>query len=160
STCLQHPLSLPITSRNGDEETDPFFHATGAICSLPELTTAAGASGFLNAAPDPDGILRRIPLLLQHNGRVYPSLALAAVTQATGVRHAELQVVNANTLWLTLDDRAVPLDGKSHLPVRYRGVKRTFPYISAADILSDRLQTGAFAGKIVFIGTTALGTRE
>jgi HD-GYP domain-containing protein (c-di-GMP phosphodiesterase class II)/CHASE2 domain-containing sensor protein len=160
SLCLQHPLGLAITSRNGDDDADPFFHATGAICSLPQLTRAAGASGFLNAAPDSDGILRRVPLLIQHNGRVYPSLALAAVAAARGVRHADLEVVNANTLWLNLDEQHVPLDGKSHLPVRYRGVKRTFPYVSATDVLSDRVPPGAFAGKIVFIGTTALGTRE
>jgi HD-GYP domain-containing protein (c-di-GMP phosphodiesterase class II) len=160
SSCLQHPLGLAITSRSGDEDADPFFHATGAICSLPELTRSAGASGFLNAAPDSDGILRRVPLLLQHNGRVYPSLALAAVAAATGVHHTELEVVNANTLWLTLDNRRVPLDGKSHLPIRYRGVKRTFPYVSATDVLSERLNPQAFARKIVFIGTTALGTRE
>jgi len=160
SSCLEHPLGLAITSGSGDEDADPFFHATGAICSLPELTRGAGASGFLNAAPDSDGILRRVPLLLQHDGRVYPSLALAAVAESTGVRHTELEIVNANTLWLTLDDRRVPLDGKSHLSVRYRGPKRTFPYVSATDVLSERVNPRAFAGKIVFIGTTALGTRE
>ena len=42
--------------------------------------------GFLNAAPDPDGILRRVPLLMEFGGRVYPGLALAAVAAAT--RHA------------------------------------------------------------------------
>jgi adenylate cyclase len=158
--CQQHPLGLVVTTRGQEAEADPFFHATGAICSLPALASAAGASGFLNAAPDSDGILRRVPLLLQFNGRVYPSLALAAVQTATGGRHAELQIANGNTFWLKLDDRSVPLDGKSHLLVRYRGVKRTFPYVSAADVLSGHADRSLFANKIVFIGTTALGTRE
>src|SRR5262252_2015108 len=160
--CLQHPLGLATAVSFPDQETeaDPFFHATGGVCTLPMLSAAAGASGFLNAAPDSDGILRRVPLLLQFGGRVYPSLALAAVSMATGTRPSTLRVANSNTLWLTLDDRSVPLDGKSHLLVRYRGVKRTFPYVSAADVLGDRLNPQAFAGKIVFIGTTALGTRE
>ena len=42
----------------------PFFQATGAVCNLPILAEAAGASGFLNAAPDADGILRRVPLVI------------------------------------------------------------------------------------------------
>jgi adenylate cyclase len=159
-SCLKQPLGLAMTSRGSDEEADPFFHATGAICSLPVLAQAAGASGFLNAAPDSDGILRRVPLLLQLGGRVYPSLALAAVSTATGVRQTTLQIANSNTLWLSLDDRSVPLDGKSHLLVRYRGVKRTFPYVSAADVMSGQMKPQAFADKVVFIGTTALGTRE
>jgi adenylate cyclase len=159
-SCLQQPLGLVIASSGSDGEADPFFNATGAICSLPELAKAAGASGFLNAAPDSDGKLRRVPLLLQLGGRVYPSLALAAVATATGVRQTTLRIANSNTLWLSLDDRPVPLDGKSHLLVRYRGVKRTFPYVSAADVMSGRMKPQAFADKIVFIGTTALGTRE
>ena len=86
SACVQHPLGLAIIRRGDEQPDDPFFRATGAICSLPILTQAAGASGFLNAAPDPDGVLRRVPLLLELDGRVYPSLALAAVAATTGTR--------------------------------------------------------------------------
>ena len=47
--CVRHPLGLGII-RQDDEPTDgPLFEATGAICNLPVLTQAAGASGFLNA---------------------------------------------------------------------------------------------------------------
>jgi len=159
-TCLQHPLGLPIIRRD-DESTDvPFFHATAAICNLPALTQAAHASGFLNAAPDPDGILRRVPLLMEFNGRVYPSLAAAAITAATAVRNPALHIANVNTSWLVLDTRNIPIDGKSNLLLRYRGPKRTFPYVSAVDVLNSRVSPATFTNKLVFVGTTALGTRE
>ncbi|MGH9140101.1 MAG: CHASE2 domain-containing protein, partial [Vicinamibacterales bacterium] len=127
---------------------------------LPILTQAAGSSGFLNAAPDPDGRLRRVPLLLGLNGRVHPALALAAVVAATGTRDISLRVLNANATTLLLDRRTIPLDGKSNLLLRYRGSKHSFPYISAVDVLSGKTNAGSFNGKIVFVGTTALGTRE
>ena len=60
------------SSRRDGRDDDPFFHATGAVCSLPELTEAAGAQGFLNAAPDSDGILRRVPLLVRFGDGTYP----------------------------------------------------------------------------------------
>ena len=41
-----------------------------------------------------------------------------------------------------LDSRSVPLDGKSNLLLRYRGAKRTFPYVSAADVLSGQTPAG------------------
>ena len=158
--CVRHPLNLAIV-RTGEEQTDdPFFRATGAICSLPALTQAAGASGFLNAAPDPDGILRRVPLLMELDGRVYPSLALAAIFRTTGVTDVALRVNNVNSASLLNGSTVVPLDGKSNLLVRYRGAKRAFPYVSAADVLSGQARADAFKDKIVFIGTTALGTRE
>jgi adenylate cyclase len=57
-------------------------------------------------------------------------------------------------------DVYVPLDGKSNLLLRYRGVKRTFPYVSAVDVLNHRVDPGTFTKKIAFVGTSALGTRE
>jgi adenylate cyclase len=124
------------------------------------LAEAAATSGFLNAAPDSDGILRRVPLLAELDGRVYPGLALAAVSAATGARDIALRITNVNASSLTIDNRTVPVDGKSNLLLRYRGKKRTFPYVSAADVLTDQVPAGALRGKIVFVGTTALGTRE
>jgi HD-GYP domain-containing protein (c-di-GMP phosphodiesterase class II) len=160
SACVQHPIGLALVRREDEAADDPFFRATGAICTLPLLTKAAGASGFLNAAPDPDGILRRAPLLIEFDGQVYPALSLAAVRTALKLRETELHVANVNTTMLALDDRRVPLDGKGNLTVRYRGEKRAFRYVSAADVLSGQLPTAAFQDKIVFVGTTALGTRE
>jgi len=159
SACTQHPLGVALIQRD-DRVDDPFFRATGAVCSLPILTQAAGASGFLNAAPDPDGRLRRVPLLMMLDGRVLPSLALAAVVASAQTRDAVLRVINVNAATLLLDNRSVPLDGKSNMLLRYRGPKRTFSYVSAADVLSGQAKPDLFKDKIVIVGTTALGTRE
>src|SRR4029453_12212803 len=42
--CVLHPVGLAVQSR--EESDTAFFHATGAVCNLPELSQAAGASGF------------------------------------------------------------------------------------------------------------------
>jgi adenylate cyclase len=160
SPCTLHPISIPLLQPAVDTGTTPFFTATGAVCNLPILAKAAGASGFLNAAPDTDGILRRVPLVAELDGRVYPSLAFAAVATATGARHFELRVTTVNDAVLSIDDAQVPLDAKGSLLLRYRGEKRTFRYESAADVLAGRTPPGSIYDKIVFVGTTALGTRE
>ena len=69
---MLHPVGVAIVQPPDETGDAPFFHATGVVCSLPMLAQAAGASGFLNAAPDSDGILRRVPLLAELDGRVYP----------------------------------------------------------------------------------------
>jgi len=165
--CVLHPIGLAVLQAGEETGEAPYFHATNATCVLPSLAQAAGATGFLNAAPDADGILRRAPVLMEFEGRVYPSLALAAVSHAIGGRDrgpggnlATLRVANVNASALTFGARTIPLDGKGNLLVRFRGRKRTFPYISAADVMNGRLATGALRDKIAFVGTTALGTRE
>ncbi len=157
--CVLHPLNLALVEpRPGADP--PFFDATGAVCSLPMLAEAAGASGFLNAAPDGDGILRRVPLLLRFNDRIYPALGLVAYLARTRAENVTLRAEHANASVLTVGGRNVPLDGRSNLLLRYRGEKRAFPYVSAADVLAGRLTPNAFQDKIVFVGTTALGTRD
>ena len=159
-TCVLHPVALALVQTSDDTGDAPYFHASGVVCNLPMLAEAAGASGFMNAAPDADGILRRVPLLIELDGRVYPSLALAATMAATGSRDVVLRVSNVNAASLTVDHRVVPVDGRANALLRYRGKKHTFPYLSAADIMSGHVPAGALQDKIVFVGTTALGTRE
>jgi CHASE2 domain-containing sensor protein len=158
--CVLHPIGLAIVQRSDERAEEPFFRASGAICSLPILARAAGASGFLNATPDPDGILRRVPLLLELDGHVYPGLALAAVTAAKGAGGLALRIANVNTVTLSVGDQIVPLDGKSNLLLRYRGRKKTFQYVSAADVLDGEPPPDTFRNKLVLVGATALGTRD
>jgi len=160
STCELHPVSPALLQAGDDTGEARYFHASGVVCNLPILARAAGASGFMNATPDADGILRRVPLLMEMDGRVYPSLALAATMAATGSRDMVLRISNANTASLILDHRVVPVDGRANALVRYRGTKQTFPYVSAADVMNGRVPAGTLQDKIVFVGTTALGTRE
>jgi adenylate cyclase len=160
AACVLHPIGLAIIRPPGETSDQALFHATGAVCNLPALSQSVAASGFLNAAPDADGILRRAPLVAELDGRVYPGLALAAVAATTGARDMALRIINVNAAALAVGDRTVPVDGKGNLRLRYRGKKRTFPYFSAADVIAQQVPAGALRGKIVFVGTTALGTRE
>jgi len=158
--CVLHPVGLAVVDPTGESGEPPYFRATDAVCSLPMLGKAAGVSGFLNAAPDSDGILRRAPLVAELGGRVYPALALEAVAAATRTPDMALRVATVDASFLIVGDRVVPVDGKSNVLLRYRGKKKTFPYLSAADVLNGEVPPGFLRDKIVFVGTTALGTRE
>jgi signal transduction histidine kinase/CheY-like chemotaxis protein len=158
--CAMQPLPVAIVEPKGSNGAWPMFEATGAVCSLPALTAAAGASGFLNATPDSDGILRRVPLVIQKQGRVYPSLGLSAVVALLEAPAGELRVINANASSLTIGDRTVALDGRANLLLRYRGGRRSFPFVSAADVLEARTPADIFRDTLVFVGATALGTQE
>jgi HD-GYP domain-containing protein (c-di-GMP phosphodiesterase class II) len=158
--CVLHPLTLPILQPAGDDVPVGVARATGAICSLPTLATEAGASGFLNAAPDGDGILRRVPLLIEYQDRLHPGLALAAVLAARGRRDIALRLSDENTSSLIVDDRPITLDGKGNLLMRFRGRDRAYPYVSAADLLQGKAQPEQFRNAVVFVGATALGTGD
>jgi adenylate cyclase len=161
SGCILHPLPVVLVQRPGQTPpADRLFRANDVVCSLPTLAEAAGASGYLNAGADTDGILRRVPLVMAYRGDVYPSLALAAVQALTGVQSLQLVSEGDHPLTLHLDDRAIPLDARGGLLLGFRGPGGTFRHVSASDVLSGRLPAGSFKNQIVFLGATALGVDD
>jgi adenylate cyclase len=131
--------------------------ASGVLCSLGPLQTAAASSGFMNATADADGILRRMPQIMELGGEIYPSLAFATVRAGLGAERLALTDPTAGWPALWLGDREVPLDGDGSVLVRYRGPAGTFPRVSAIDVLRERVASEALRGRIVFVGASALG---
>jgi CHASE2 domain-containing sensor protein len=157
--CHLRPVEL-IERQLGDVPPHSrFFDARGAICPLPELAAAAGSTGFINAAPDADGRLRRVPLLVRHGDDVYQSLPLAAVRRVTGNGPLVLNARGDGSLALTVGGRSVTLDAAGRMLVRHEPAARA-SIIPASDVLDGRVDPVNVRDRIVFIGATALGLRD
>jgi CHASE2 domain-containing sensor protein len=159
--CLLHPLRVNKLGYLGEEEdSSVFINARGVSCNLERFSRAAGASGFFNVSLDRDGILRSVPLIIEHKGRFYPSLALATLMQFLPVNGVLLKASRSVGDSLCLDKTVIPLTSKGNMLIRFRGQSKTFNYISAADILADGIPKEKIQGKIVFVGTSASGMKE
>ncbi len=158
-TCFLHPLRAAVHSRPGVGVPSVFFDAPGVVCNLPLLARSAESSGFFNVTPDPDGVVRRVPMAIRHGGQLYPSLALAVYLQAQKVDPV-FEVGTEGVESIRLGGKNIPLDQRGNLLVNYRGSRRTFPHVSAADILDGTADENAIRGKIVLLGTTAAGLYE
>ncbi|MEO8368197.1 MAG: CHASE2 domain-containing protein [Candidatus Solibacter sp.] len=156
STCPVDPLPLAIVGP-AEASAPGFFHPTGILCSTPALSKTAAAVGFLNGAPDADGELRRVPLLVESGEQHYPSLALAAFTVYRHATAMQLTLNQNEASQLRVGTQAIRLEGPSCLRLRFRGPRRTFPYLSAAAFLNDGVAAPALQGKIAIVGGSALG---
>jgi CHASE2 domain-containing sensor protein len=156
-SCVLHPIPAVSLQEPGARGEPALFESSATLCSLPGLGKAASGSGFSNATIDADGIVRRMPLIIAREGLVYPSLGLATLIPALGLRQFVLRTTGSGTVSLALEDIIVPLDPKGGVLLHFRGEKQTFPYISAADVLEDRVAEGEFRDRIVFLGTSAPG---
>ena len=156
-----HPLNMIVLRATGaPEKNDPFVAAEAVHGNLPILARAVSRSGFINIVVDSDGVLRRTPLVIKRKGEYYPSLALAAWLQARGLRQAVLTASARGAESLKLGDLEVPLDGNGNLLIRFRGRAKTQTFVAAADVLSGRVPPEVVRGRIVFLGSSALGLRE
>jgi adenylate cyclase len=136
------------------------FHPTGALCSLEVMTAAAQGAGFINIGVDPDGMLRRLPLVMARDGQVYPALSLSAVRAALGSSSVSVSARPDGALHVTMGPHAIALDEEGTLGLRFRAQDQAFTHISAADVLNGRLAPSALDNRIVFLGATALGVRD
>ncbi|MAI37772.1 MAG: CHASE2 domain-containing protein, partial [Alteromonadaceae bacterium TMED7] len=66
----------------GAEEIRP--ELSGMLFARPEIMDSAIGYGTISSTPDADGITRRIPLLENFEGRLYPALALDILRVAAG----------------------------------------------------------------------------
>jgi len=159
--CRLHPLKAlarhgPGASSLEDRSGEP----TGAVCSLPILGLAASGSGFLNVTKDLDGVIRRAPLVLPYKGEIYPSLVLATMLQYLQPQRVVLNLDANGESSLQLDGRAIPLDGQGNLLLHFRGPAGSFRTVSAKDVLEERIPDGSFFGRVVFVGSSALGLND
>ncbi len=137
-----------------------FIDANGVIGNIPILQAAAKGAGFVNVMPDEDGVIRRVPILIRYQDRLYPSLALEAVRLfwlsniriITAQYNDEIRVESVQ-----LGDSNIPTDEKAQVLIPFYGKSFTFPYFSATDVLHNKVAHNAFEGKIIFIGTSATG---
>lgn len=143
--------------------------AYAPVCPLPELSQASGWAGFFNSFPDRDNVVRWAPLAISWKGAVYPSLAVSTLMRAFGAKSAVLSVepnpYGGQDMAYSLDlgplgRRRVPLDKHGNILLDYRGKSRTFPYVSAVDVMRGTVPRQTLEGKIVFVGTSVRGLED
>jgi len=160
STVDQSVYPLNMVSRSGGVTGDPLrrlWQATGMVGSLPVFYRNAGASGFLNGTKEQDGVLRKMPVLMEQGGNIYPSLALATVLRSLGSPGALLESTWWGDLVLKIGDRHIPLDDRGQLLLRYRKGHGNAKPVSAAALLDGSTPHGTLAGRVVLLGSTATG---
>jgi adenylate cyclase len=133
--------------------------------NLKQFQDNAASAGHFNPLPDPDGVIRRVPMIVELDGAYYEALSLAMVRTILGFPKVEpgyapdrfLQRGYSGLEWLKVGPLTIPVDDVAATLIPYRGRKSSFKYISLADVLADRVPVEELKGRIALVGTTAPG---
>jgi adenylate cyclase len=156
------PPSIGTVSSTG-AETLPVPSPEGYGANLSMLQEAARGGGFFdNPLVSDDGLFRRVPLLQRHDDRLYEMLSLATVRAALGWPKVELEVATEGDSYraieaVRLGDHRIPVDSNGAVLVPYLGKQGSFPYVSAADVVSGEAEPEILEDRIVLMGATAAG---
>ncbi len=143
----------------------------GSLRNLPILDDAASGIGMFNFPPARDGVVRQIPLVSRVGGGLYPALSVEALRVAQGASGyairstgaaGEQDTGNPGMIALKTGAYEAPTTADGKIWVYYSD-KRSTPVIPAYSLLSKNPEPalqGMVEGRIVLVGTSAIGLRD
>jgi adenylate cyclase len=131
----------------------------GLIQNIPALEQAAAGRGMLTIRAEPDGIVRRVPMVMKAHGTMIPALTLEMLRVVTHSGAIRIKSDAAGIHSVAIPGLVIPTDRNGQLYIHFAHYDPA-RYVSAKDVLEDRVPADRINRKLVLIGTSAVGLRD
>ena len=142
----------------------------GLLANVTEFESAASGAGTVSVAEEPDGIIRRVPLISNVAGTVRPTLGLDMIRVAfkgnsiatrTGINGLEEIIIQTKSI----GNAAIPTDENGRVWIYYgesdsAKKEKSRYYVSAVDIINGNVGKERLSGKLGILGTSATGLKD
>jgi adenylate cyclase len=154
----QSPEQPPISgvAALGGDPTPFLFKFPGLLRNIPVLEKAAAGRGLFTIRTERDGIVRRVPMVLQAQGNIMPSLTFEMLRVATGTSTVLIRSDTAGIKSVAIPGFEMPTDRNGQLWIQF-AAHDPARYVSAADVIEGRVTQDRISRRLVLIGTSAAG---
>jgi adenylate cyclase len=168
---IRQPKLLSGFARVGGDPLPGLVSVDGAVTNLEILEQVASGQGGFTLGSSDNAVVRRVPLLLNVAGQLYPALSVEAMRVALGASTLVLRasgdqaddVADRASIMqsIRIADLQIPVtaDGQLWLHFTEPVAQRT---VSAATVLTQTKgqNRDLLAGQVVLIGTSAMGLQD
>jgi adenylate cyclase len=140
----------------GPDATPFLVTFAGLLRNVPVIEQAAAGRGVFSVLPERDGIVRRVPLVMRAQGAMVPSLSIELLRVVTNSSAILVRTDQAGVQSVAVPDLQVPTDQNGRFWVHFNKHDPA-RYVSAKDVLQGRVPRDRVEGKLVLIGTSAVG---
>jgi adenylate cyclase len=153
--------TLPVTglAMLGEEPQRFMFEFPGLLRNVPVLEHAAAGRGLFTIKPERDGIVRRVPMIMQAQGQTMPSLTFEMLRVASGSGTILIKAEKAGIKSIGVKGFQIPTDHNGQIWVHYARNDASI-YVPAINVLEKNVAPDMIAGKLVLIGTSAVGLND
>jgi adenylate cyclase len=153
--------SLPVTglAMLGEDPQRFMIQFPGLLRNTPVLEKAAAGRALLTIRPERDGIVRRVPMIMLAQGITMPSLSFELLRVITGTDTIFIKSDQAGIKSVGVKGFQIPTDANGQLWVHF-GHRDPTIYVSAKDLLASDVPSEKIKGKLVLIGTSAVGLND
>jgi adenylate cyclase len=125
------------------------YQYSGAVGPIPEFANSANAVGMMIVAPEADGVVRRMPLVVSVDGVLYPSISMEVLRMAAGDISFQMKTGQGGVEKLRIPKyNMIDTDANGNIWLDFQWKTKTYP-------LHKKLPD--LTGKIVILSMTASG---
>jgi adenylate cyclase len=128
----------------------------GLLRNVPSIEQAAAGRGLFSINPERDGIVRRVPVIMEAQDMLVPSLTMEMLRIVTHTSAILIRTDQAGVRSVAVPGLEVPTDRNGQFWVHFNKHDPA-RFVSVADILDGRVPADRFRGRLVLIGTSATG---
>lgn len=154
--------NAPRYVRLGEVSAEGLHAFSSAILPLPLFLQPAAGIGAVTFVPDADGVVRRVPLVLNLAGKFSPSLSSEVLRVGVGAKNVILRAAEAEKTGLSgvqIGEFTVPTTGQGEMWIHYTPTveQRTVP---VWQVLEGKVDPRLLDGHLVLVGTSAQGLMD
>jgi adenylate cyclase len=146
---------LRIISK-GSNPKNYLFKFKDKITSLEKINDAATGIGSISLLPGIDGIIRSVPILLNIDDQIWPSLSLESIRVSNGQKNLLIKANDSGIQSIKTRKNTFTTDNNGVINIKYKDFKKD-NYISAVDIIDNNFDKKRIENKIILIGSSAQG---
>ena len=164
-------VHLPFYFKRLEEGSRGILQGSQQVLPIPELTSSSAGVWSINAPTDEDGVIRRIPLVIESEGKLSPTFGLALTLSYLNLSPEKIKLIPGD---LEISGEGgkrliIPIDRQGQMLVNFAGDFQTFAsqscrwetvlnsYLKGKKGLKPIIPLSRFKDKIVLIGSSASG---
>ncbi len=128
----------------------------GLLRNIPAIEDAAAGRGLFSINPERDGIVRRVPVVMEAQDTLVPALTMEMLRIVTRASAILVRTDQAGIRAVAVPGLEVPTDSNGQFWVHFNKHDPA-RYVSAAAVLKGRTPPDRIRGRLVLIGTSAVG---
>ena len=140
----------------GPDPTPYLVTFPGLLRNVLPLEEAAAGRGLFSINPETDGIVRRVPVIMEAQDALVPALTMEMLRVVSHAGAILVRVNNAGVQAVAVPGLEVPTDRNGQFWVHFNKHDPA-RYLSAKDVLQGDVAPDRLRGRLVLIGTSAIG---
>ena len=151
--------NLPSTTQIIEKgNVKPWLYEFGGIVAPhPKVSAGAIGMGVNVTSPEPDAVVRKMPVLIRINGKIYPSMILENVRILNDSKRIKVIAKEHGIDEVLVSKKSgIPVNHNAEMYINYAD-PGMYVQMSASEVLSNNFNENKIKGRIVVVGMDAAG---